>query len=48
MATLHPEPNDPGIFWTAEEGSTLFRVLWREEELVRCEIAVGTCEVYLP
>ncbi len=48
MASLFPEPNDPGIFWTPEEGSTAFQVLWQNEELVRCEISAGTCEVYLP
>ena len=48
MASLNPEPNDPGIFWTPEEGSMVFQVLWQNEELVRCEIAAGTCEVYLP
>jgi serine/threonine protein kinase len=48
MATLHPEPGDPTIFWTPQEGSTVFRVLWHDEELVRCSIAAGTCEVYLP
>jgi len=48
MATLHPEPGDPAIFWTPQEGSTVFRVLWQDEELVRCDISAGTCEVYLP
>jgi hypothetical protein len=48
MATLHPEPGDPTIFWKSDGGSTLFRVLWQDEELVRCEIAAGICEVYLP
>jgi hypothetical protein len=48
-----PTREDPTIFWTTEEGSHQFRVLWREgggqgEEVARCEIEAGTCEVYLP
>lgn len=48
LATRFPEPNAPGIFWTPQEGSRQFRVLWGTEEVARCEIAAGTCEVYLP
>ncbi len=36
------------IFWSAKEGSTQFRVLWLNEEVARCEISTGTCEVYIP
>jgi hypothetical protein len=47
-----PTRDDPTIFWTANEGSHQFRVLWREggqdEEIARCEIGSGTCEVFLP
>ncbi|HEU0293937.1 MAG TPA: hypothetical protein VFR47_14450 [Anaerolineales bacterium] len=47
-----PTRDDPTIFWTANEGSHQFRVLWREggqdEEIARCEIGVGICEVFLP
>ena len=47
-----PTRDDPTIFWTANEGSHQFRVLWREggqdEEIARCEIGAGTCEVFLP
>jgi len=35
-------------FWTPQEGSAQFRVLWNDEEIARCEIAVGRCEVFLP
>ena len=48
MATIHLESGDPSIFWTTQEGSAIFRVLWIDEELVRCEIKAGVCEVYLP
>jgi len=40
--------DDPGIFWTTQENSSQFRVLWGREEVARCEIATGECEVYLP
>ncbi len=36
------------IFWTSREDSSEFRVLWDDVEVGRCEIAAGTCEVYLP
>ena len=47
-----PTRDDSTIFWTAQEGSHQFRVLWRsggkDEEIGRCEIGAGTCEVMLP
>jgi len=47
-----PTRDDPTIFWTSNEASHQFRVLWREggqdEEIARCEIGAGTCEVFLP
>jgi hypothetical protein len=47
-----PARGDPTIFWTANEDSHQFRALWREggkdEEIARCEIGAGTCEVFLP
>jgi len=36
------------IFWTKEKNSKEFRVFWNDEEVGRCKIAEGTCEVYLP
>ena len=47
-----PTRDEPTVFWTTKEGSHQFRVLWREggedEEIARCEIGAGTCEVFLP
>ena len=47
-----PTREDPTVFWTTMEGSHEFRILWREggqdEEIARCEIGAGVCEVYLP
>jgi hypothetical protein len=47
-----PNPDDPTIFWTAQEESSQFRLLWLEggenKEVARCEISAGTCDVFLP
>lgn len=47
-----PVRSDEGIFWTSQQDSNQFRVLWREggndEEVARCEIGAGMCEVFLP
>jgi serine/threonine protein kinase len=47
-----PVRDDPTVFWTSMQGSQQFRVLWREggidEEIARCEIDEGLCEVFLP
>jgi hypothetical protein len=43
-----PNINEPFIFWTTQEGSTQFRVLWNDAEVGRCEIAAQYCDVYLP
>lgn len=48
LATRWPGAEADFIFWTAQPGSTTFRVLWHMEEVARCQIADGTCEVYLP
>jgi len=47
-----PTHDDSTVFWTSAEGSHQFRVLWREggsdEEIARCAIDAGTCEIFLP
>jgi hypothetical protein len=43
-----PDISEPYIFWTTQEGSTQFRVLWNEGEVGRCEISAQVCEVFLP
>jgi serine/threonine protein kinase len=40
----HPEL----FFWISKEGSEQFRVLWLDEEIARCQISMGTCEIYIP
>lgn len=52
LSVRTPTRKDRVVFWTAVEGSHQFRVLWREggvdEEVARCEIGAGTCEVFFP
>ncbi len=48
LSTLQPLETDPGLFWTTQEGSHQFRVLWLNEEIARCEIRAGVCDVYVP
>jgi hypothetical protein len=42
------ESDSPFVFWTAQAGSHQFRILWKDEELARCEIGLGACEVFIP
>lgn len=36
------------LFWVPKGDSTQFLVTWLDEEVARCEIAAGICEVYIP
>ncbi len=38
----------PFFFWTPQDGSHFFRVLWKNEEVAQCEISRGICEVFVP
>lgn len=48
LATRWPGAEADFIFWTAQEGSAAFRAVWDGEEVARCLIADGLCELYLP
>ncbi len=52
LSLVTPVRANPYVFWTTLEGSHEFRVLSRkdgnDEEVARCEISAGICEVYLP
>ena len=48
LSKLGPLPDDDRIFWTAQENSSEFRVLWEGEEIGRCQIGAGVCEVFAP
>lgn len=50
IKTIQPRFDRPGnvLFWTPKEDSTQFRVNWLEEEVARCDIAAGRCDVFIP
>ncbi len=48
LASYTYDSSDERIFWTAQPDSQQFRVLWSGEEVGRCEIAAGRCEVFIP
>lgn len=50
LTTVQPRFDRPGeiLFWTPKADSYQFRVIWLEEEVARCDIAAGACEVYIP
>ncbi len=39
---------DDRIFWIPREDQTQFRVLWAGEEIARCDMMAGRCEIFLP
>jgi serine/threonine protein kinase len=47
---LQPDQSkEPALFfWNPKEGSSQFRVLWLKEEIARCEIGLGICEIFIP
>lgn len=47
-AIMTPEDDDPMIFWLAEDNATQFTVSMAGQEIGRCEIGAGQCEVFLP
>jgi len=48
LTNLRFAPNSDKLFWTPNDTSQQFRVLWLEEEIARCEIDAGTCDFYIP
>lgn len=47
-ATITPEQDGDIVFWTQRPGVAAFRVVWQGQEVGRCPINAGPCEVYLP
>ncbi len=45
---VHEQSGSSLDFWTPQEGSAQFRVLWNGEEIGRCTISAGECEVFAP
>jgi hypothetical protein len=48
LSTRYLAEKDKSIFWTTPPDFEYFRVLWKKEEIARCEIKAGMCEVRLP
>jgi serine/threonine protein kinase len=48
QSTRTPVPGDPMIFWTPQAGSGQFRVLWKDQEVGRCDSHAGLCRVFVP
>lgn len=47
-AEVTPQSSASFIFWVSRSGITQFRVLWNEQEIGRCTIGAGQCDVFLP
>lgn len=48
-AAAHQEPRaNDGVFWVPRSGVEEFRVYWNNEEIGRCQVAAGHCEIFLP
>lgn len=41
-------PGDERIFWTPQEGSTQFSLSWLGQEMGKCDISAGFCEIFIP
>lgn len=48
VVTRTPTRDNDWIFWTKKEGTHWFRALWKDDEVGRCEIGAGECEVFFP
>ena len=48
LSKLGPPRDDERIFWTTQENSHEFRVLWQQKEIGRCQIGANVCEVFVP
>ncbi|HSG44928.1 MAG TPA: hypothetical protein VLA72_17410, partial [Anaerolineales bacterium] len=48
LSALSLPMNSGNLFWTPDDSSDLFRVLWLNQEIARCEIEAGVCNFYVP
>lgn len=50
IKTVQPRFDQPTtlLFWTPKNNSSEFRVIWLDEEVARCSMAAGACDVYIP
>jgi serine/threonine protein kinase len=47
-AQVSSDDESPLVFWVERPAVTQFRVLWDNQEIGRCRMDAGTCDVYLP
>jgi hypothetical protein len=47
-AQVSSDEGSPLVFWVEVPTVAQFRVLWNNQEVGRCQIDAGTCDVYLP
>jgi hypothetical protein len=48
LSNVRIAPAAPAIFWTPNDNSVEFRILWLNQEIARCTIKSGTCDFYVP
>jgi hypothetical protein len=48
LSSLSLVEDDGQIFWTPNDSSREFRMLWLDEEIARCQIEDGICDIYVP
>jgi hypothetical protein len=41
-------PASSTVFWTPNENSLEFRIMWLDEEIARCNIEAETCDFHVP
>lgn len=48
LSKLAPAIDSDELFWTPDDNSREFRILWLNQEIARCEIEAGTCDFRVP
>jgi serine/threonine protein kinase len=48
LSRLKPAMDADELFWTRNDSSAEFRVLWLNQEIARCKIADGVCDFRVP
>lgn len=48
LSNLQLSATGSAVFWTPNETSAEFRILWLDEEIARCRIEAGVCDFYVP
>jgi hypothetical protein len=43
-----PIITDDEVFWSSQNGISTFRVMWEGQEIGRCRVGGGICDVFLP